>query len=131
MEEPGRLEPERDRVDGHDRPLLRARDVVDPEDVPEHDVRVLDRAVRLRPDRQPGVGGALGRHLAARPALVLRVRGDPQRVADDLRALEDRRGLVDQGGQRAAGDELVGVGVPSLFLARSLTTFHARWRCQS
>src|SRR4051794_7011952 len=107
VEEARRLEPKRDGVDRHDRPLLRARDVVDAEDVPEHHVGVLDRAVALRPHRQAAVRRALRRHLAARPALVRVVRRDPQRVPDDLRALEDRRGRVEQRGQRAAGHELV------------------------
>ena len=42
VEEPERLEPERDGVDRHDRPVLRAGDVVDAEHVPEHHVGVLD-----------------------------------------------------------------------------------------
>src|SRR5882757_4118506 len=42
VEEPDWFEPERDLVDGHDRPLLGPGDVVDAEYVPEHDVGVLD-----------------------------------------------------------------------------------------
>src|SRR6266496_2983052 len=38
VEEPERLEPERDRITGHDGPVLRPRDVVDAEHVPQHDV---------------------------------------------------------------------------------------------
>ena len=61
VEEADRLEPERDGVDRHHRPLLRARDVVDAEHVPEHDVGVLDRAVLRGPRRQPAVAARSGR----------------------------------------------------------------------
>ena len=51
VEEAPRLQRERDRVHRHDRPVLGPRDVVDAEDVPQHDVGVGDRAVGLRPRR--------------------------------------------------------------------------------
>ena len=53
VEEADGLEPEGDGVHRHHRPVLRARDVVDAEDVPEHDVGVLDRAIL----RGPGAAG--------------------------------------------------------------------------
>src|SRR5690348_851873 len=90
VEEADRLEPERRLVDRHHRPLLGAGDVMYPEHVPQHDVHVLDCAVLGGPHGQPAVPGALYDELAARPALVLAVRGDPQRVLDRPGALEDR-----------------------------------------
>src|ERR1700758_888982 len=51
VEEARRLEPERDRVRGHDRPVLRPGDVVDAEHVPQDHVGPGDRPVL------PGPGG--------------------------------------------------------------------------
>ena len=51
VEEAHRLQPERDGVHGHHRPLLRPRDVVDSEHVPEHHVGVLDRAATVQAGR--------------------------------------------------------------------------------
>jgi hypothetical protein len=107
IEEPDRLEPERDRVDRHHRPLLGARDVVHPEHVPQDDVRVLDRAVLRRPHRQAAVALALDDELAAGPALLLVVGRHPQRVADRLGAAHDRRGRVHHRREGGAEDELV------------------------
>ncbi len=58
VKEPDGLEPEGDGVHRHDRPLLGAGDVVDPEDVPEDDVGVLDGAVR--PPSTPAGRGRRG-----------------------------------------------------------------------
>src|SRR6476620_7478772 len=55
VEEAERLQPERDDVDGHHRPVLGPGDVVHSEHVPQHDVGVLDGPVGLRPLAEPGV----------------------------------------------------------------------------
>ena len=107
VEEADRLEPERDGVDRHHRPLLRARDVVDPEHVPEHDVGVLDRTVLRGPHGQAAVLLALDHELAAGPALVRVERGHPERVGDGLRAAQHRRVRVHHRREGAARDELV------------------------
>src|SRR5262245_18196232 len=107
VEEAGGLEPERDGVHRHHGPFLGARDVVDAEDVPEHDVGVLDRAVRRGPLRQPAVALALEDELAARPALVLMEGRHPEGVADRLHALHHRRAGDHHRREAAARDELV------------------------
>ena len=84
VKEADRLEPEGDRVHGHDRPLLGPGDVVNPEDVPEHDVGVVDYAVLGCPGRQPAILAALDDELAARPALVLVKRCNPKGVGEHL-----------------------------------------------
>src|SRR6266536_988621 len=81
VEEADRLEPERDRVDGHHRPVLWPGDVVDAEHVPQHHVGVLDRPVPRGPDGQALIALALRAELTARPALVRMVGGDPEGVA--------------------------------------------------
>ena len=53
VEDSERLEPERDGVDRHDRPVLRPRDVVNAERVPQHHVGVVDGAVLRRPAGSP------------------------------------------------------------------------------
>ena len=83
VEEPERLEPEGDRVGRHDRPVLRAGDVVEAEHVPEHDVGALQRLVVGDPAGHPLVAFGLRRVRARRPALVVVVAGDPERVTDD------------------------------------------------
>ena len=83
-------------------------DVVDAEDVPEHDVGVLQRRVVLDPLAScPVVDGGLRRVLAARPPLVVVVPGHPQRVADHRRAqVLRRRRDPSSPGTRAPGTSL-------------------------
>ena len=50
VEEAERLEPERDDVDWHDRPVLSPRDVVNAEDIPEHHVGADQRRIFGNPD---------------------------------------------------------------------------------
>src|SRR4029079_9212030 len=66
-----------------DRPVLRAGDVVQAEHVPEHDVGALGRLVVGDPAGHPLVAFGLRWVRAGRPALVVVVTGDPQRVTDD------------------------------------------------
>ena len=91
VEETERLEPERDRVHRHDRPVLGPGDVMQAEDVPEHDIGVDQRLVVGDPLGQPVIGQALGRIRSARPLLVVVVAGDPQRVTHHRRPQELRR----------------------------------------
>jgi len=56
--------------------------VVDAEDVPEQDVRVLQRLVVLDPTGDTGVIFALGGIGAAGPLLVVMMPGDPEGVTD-------------------------------------------------
>ena len=79
----------------------------------------------------PLVPLALDDELAARPALVRVVGGDPERVADHLRALEHGRRRVHHRREARAGHELVGDRRAEPVGGLSLTTFHARWVCQS
>jgi MFS family permease len=107
VEEAERLEPERDDVRGHHRPVLRAGDVVQAKHVPEHHVGVLDGPVGLGPGGQARIVLGLDGEVAAGPALVRTVRRHPERVADDLGPLEGRGGRVEQRRERRRGDELV------------------------
>ena len=106
VEEPERLEPERDDVAGHHRPVLRPGDVVDAEHVPEHHVGVLDGPVRRGPDRQARVMLAQVREVAAGPALVLAVGRHPERVADHLALLKAGEAGSSRGGNAAEGTSL-------------------------
>ena len=116
VEEAERLEPEGDRVCRHDRPVLGPGDVVDAEDVPQHDIGVSQRRIVADPVADPqlvrtepaaGFGARLGRIVTGRPALGVVVRGDPQRMPDHRGTLVDRRRRVQQGRDRRAGHELV------------------------
>ena len=66
VEEAERPEGEADPLDRHHRPVLRPRDVVAAQRVPEHDVGVLDRPVGRGPLGQPGPAGMLVRVLPGR-----------------------------------------------------------------
>src|SRR5207249_13950 len=68
------LEP--DRGDRHHRPVLRPDHVVRGERVPEHQVGVLQRAVRRGPGRQAVPAGVLVGVVAGREPLAGVVRGD-------------------------------------------------------
>src|SRR3954466_12872401 len=59
VEEAHRLEHEAGAVDGHDRPVLRARHVGEPEGVPEDDVLAVQVAVGGGVGGQPGPAGVL------------------------------------------------------------------------
>src|SRR5258708_37282871 len=92
VEQPERLEPERDRVDGHHRPVFRAGDVMDSEYVPEHHVGVLDGPVLRGPPGQSRVPLAEAREVAARPALLRPGRRGPAGGAEPPGPPEHRRG---------------------------------------
>src|SRR6478736_3344931 len=74
VEEADRLQGEAGVVDGHDRPVLRAREVRQPEGVPHDDVGAVDLAV----GRGPGVDAGEARVLVDEPArgvaLLVRLR---------------------------------------------------------
>src|ERR1700712_3413534 len=78
VEEAEGFEPERHGVGRHHRPILGPGDVMDAEDVPKHDVGILQRLVVLDPGRDPGIVLALRRIGAARPLLVVLVPGHPE-----------------------------------------------------
>ena len=90
VEEPDGLEREAGLAPGHDRPVLRAHEVRHADRVPEHDVLVLQRAVRA-PFRQPARARALVGVGAGREALVRVVARDPERVAREGGATADAR----------------------------------------
>src|SRR5215207_3215228 len=69
VKEAERLEPERDDVDWHDRPVLNPRDVVNAEDVPKHHVGSHQRRVIGDPASDPRVLTRLCRIVTGRPAL--------------------------------------------------------------
>src|SRR5262249_62062207 len=77
VEEPEGLELEADVMDGHHGPVLRSREVVKTERVPEDDVLVLDRPPLLDPAWQPVAARVLVGVLARRIALVRCVRRHP------------------------------------------------------
>src|SRR5215213_2470510 len=107
VEEARRLEPEGEGVHRHDGPVLRARYVVDAEDVPKYDVGILDAAVLLCPHGEPGVRLALVDELAAWPALVRVVGRDPERVAYDLGPAQHGGGGVEHRGDTGPWHQLV------------------------
>ena len=91
VEEAERLEPERDDVDWHDRPVLSPRDVVNAEDIPKHHVGADQRRIFGNPASDAGVLTRLGRIVTGRPAFGIVVRGHPQGVRNDGGSLVDRR----------------------------------------
>jgi hypothetical protein len=90
VEESDWLQPKPRAVHRHDRPVLGAGLVKQAEHVPEDDVGVLDGSIGRGPCRQTRVRAALRDELAARPALVLMERRDPEVVSDRLRDVERR-----------------------------------------
>ena len=108
VEEAERLEPERNDVDWHDRPVLDSRDVVDAEDVPQHYIGSHQRRVLRDPASDAGVLTGLGRIVACRPAFCIVVGGHPDGVVNDRSSLVYRRRGVQHRGDRRARHQLVG-----------------------
>src|SRR6478735_1499129 len=79
---------------GHDRPVLRARDVCESERVPHHDVLVLEIAVAGDEARQTGAAGMLVHEIACRvPFGGVELR-HPQVLGGERRPRRDRRIVV-------------------------------------
>src|SRR5215813_13395347 len=69
----------------HDGPVLTAHDVVHPDRVPEHHVRLFDAAIRLCPCRQTLAGRAEGGIVTGGIPLFIAIRRHPQGVIDETR----------------------------------------------
>src|SRR5215470_3368151 len=93
-EEAGRHEPEARAMDGHHWPVLRPWDVVDPHRVPENDIAVDERAVRLDPPRQTIVSASLIHELAGRVLLRRVVGGDPEVRTEEAGPLQKWRAVL-------------------------------------
>src|SRR5215469_3275140 len=90
-EEAGRHEPEARAMDGHHRPVLWPWDVVDPHRVPENDIAVDERAVRLDPPRQTIASTCLIHELAGRVLLRRVIGGDPEVRTEEAGSLQQGR----------------------------------------
>ncbi|KAJ8576107.1 hypothetical protein ON010_g3104 [Phytophthora cinnamomi] len=84
VEEAVRAEAEAGVVNGHDRPVLDAREVREAEGVPDHDVLVVYRSVGLGVGRQTRVPRVLVWRVAGGPHLVTRELRDPQVLGGDI-----------------------------------------------
>src|SRR5829696_8394040 len=90
VEESEWLQPERDDVDWHDRPVLCPGDVVDPEDVPQHHVSAHEWRIISDPASDPGVFTRLGGIVTGGPTFIVVVRSHPHAVTDHRGSLIDR-----------------------------------------
>ena len=96
VEEAERLEPERNDVDWHDRPVFDACDVVDAEDVPQHDIGSHQWRVVGDPASYAGVFTRLGRIVARGPPFGIVVCRHPDGVGNDRCSLIDRGDRIHQ-----------------------------------
>src|SRR3989442_1275120 len=86
-----RLEREPDVGNWHDRPLLRARNMMHVHDVPHYKVGVVNRAVGLRPCGQAKATWMLIGIVACRVALLGSVRCHPQVFVNKTRTFQNTR----------------------------------------
>src|SRR5262245_58523180 len=90
-EEACRHEPEARAMDGHHWPVLRPGDVVDPHRVPENDIAVDERAVRLDPPRQTIASTSLIHELAGRVLLRRVIGRNPEVRTEEAGPLQQGR----------------------------------------
>src|SRR5215472_14813167 len=107
-EEAGRHEPEARAMDRHHWPVLWPWDVVDPHRVPENDIAVDERAVRLDPPRQAIGSTCLIHELAGRVLLRRIIGGDPEVRTEE--ASPPQQGRVGEEKWRAVLSRLEDIG---------------------
>ncbi len=94
LEEADRFEREADVGYRHDGPFFRARNVMYIHDIPEDDIGVLDRTIRLCPGGQSAATRMLIGIIARRVALLGRVRRHPEVLVNKACTFEDTGGWM-------------------------------------